>query len=127
MTSNWLALRLVEMRCAVVCTSKNFYVWDVLAPWITKAVQVKSVQLLSWRLSAIQSHARASLVSFVSVLMPEFLGNFTNHGFIPKITLPTRITDISFTLIDNIFCKLKDHESNTTSGILTHCISEHQP
>lgn len=47
------------------------------------------------------------------------------NGFIPKITLPTRITHHSSTLIDNIFVKLSNHFSSTTAGILISDISDH--
>ena len=60
-----------------------------------------------------------------SPLKPEFFNIIVSNGFTPKITLPTRITDSSCTLIDNFFCKL--NLQNVTSGILTHNISDHQP
>ena len=55
----------------------------------------------------------------------EFFNLVSSHNLLPYITLPTRITDRSQTLIDNIF-------SNTTStkiisGNLTSAISDHLP
>ena len=44
--------------------------------------------------------------------------------FFPKITLPTRISDSSSTLIDNIF--LNNIEEADISGILLNHISDHQ-
>ena len=55
----------------------------------------------------------------------EFLNNVISNGFLPNITLPTRISDTTASLIDNFFCKL--HQKNTSSGILTHKLSDHQP
>lgn len=49
------------------------------------------------------------------------------NGFIPKITLPTRLSQTHGTLIDNIFCKLSHNFSETTAGILLNNISDHQP
>ena len=44
--------------------------------------------------------------------------------FFPKITLPTRISDHSCTLIDNIFSN--NIELRETSGILLNQLSDHQ-
>ena len=44
--------------------------------------------------------------------------------FFPKITLPTRLSDHSSTLIDNIFTNNMDETG--TSGILLNNISDHQ-
>jgi hypothetical protein len=33
----------------------------------------------------------------------EFLGTFTSEGYYPLVSLPTRLTDQTSTLIDNIF------------------------
>ena len=46
-------------------------------------------------------------------------------GFHPKITLPTRITDTSNTLIDNILVNVIDDRH--ISGIMINKISDHQP
>ena len=53
----------------------------------------------------------------------EYLDTFLEHGFIPKITVPTRITHQSATLIDHIFVKLSDVEHNC--GTITTDISDH--
>ena len=57
----------------------------------------------------------------------NFFEMIISSGYLPKITLPTRITDHSKTLIDNCFVKLSVNLSNTTSGILKYNISDHQP
>ena len=49
------------------------------------------------------------------------------NGFIPKITYPTRSTETSSTLIDNILVKISENLSPTTAGILSYKISDHQP
>ena len=52
-----------------------------------------------------------------------FFEQLISCGFYPKISMPTRFTEHSATLIDNIFTnQLVDHES----GILTNSISDHQ-
>lgn len=57
----------------------------------------------------------------------NYLENVIASGYIPKITLPTRLTHQSGTLIDNFLLKLCSNFSLTTSGILTVNISDHQP
>ena len=54
-----------------------------------------------------------------------FFDMVLSSGFHPKITLPTRITDRSSTLIDNILTNVYD--DNYISGILINKISDHQP
>ena len=50
-----------------------------------------------------------------------------SSGYFPKLTLPTRITSNSRTLIDNCFVKSLADLSDITSGILHQNISDHQP
>ena len=57
----------------------------------------------------------------------EYFEVLITNGFIPKITLPSRITTSSSTLIDNILMKLSRNFSETTSGILLYNISDHFP
>ena len=56
----------------------------------------------------------------------EFYNNVITNGFIPKITLPTRLGETSYTLIDNFMCKIPN-KLTSTSGILSHKLSDHQP
>ena len=60
-------------------------------------------------------------------LFNDYLTTVISEGFLPKITLPTRFSSRSATLIDNFLCKLSDHYSPTCSGILMNNISDHQP
>ena len=57
----------------------------------------------------------------------DFFDLMVTNGLIPKITLPTRFSHQSATLIDNIFCKMSHNLSNTSSYILMNNISDHQP
>ena len=50
-----------------------------------------------------------------------------SQSFYPKITLPTRFSDQSASLIDNFFCKLTPTTYKTSSGILVNRISDHLP
>ena len=54
---------------------------------------------------------------------------FMSCGFVPKINLPTRITDHSCTLIDHIFLRLpnKYKDISTHSGCIFSDISDHLP
>ena len=55
----------------------------------------------------------------------QFLENILSNNFIPHITLPTRITEKSATLIDNIFTN--NYEHNCVSGNVTTYIFDHLP
>ena len=57
----------------------------------------------------------------------DYFDMLTSHSFYPKITLPTRLTNNNGTLIDNILCKLTHNTLDTTSGIMTNKLSDHQP
>ena len=45
-------------------------------------------------------------------LCSEFFDLITSHSLLPQITLPTRLSQISGTLIDNILCKAHIYISN---------------
>jgi len=50
-----------------------------------------------------------------------------SSGFFPKITLPTRLSQRSGTLIDNILSNITKHTINSTGGIIHTSISDHFP
>ena len=52
---------------------------------------------------------------------------FCTNGFYPKITVPTRFSRDSCTLIDQIFCKFSTVNITSTAGILMSSISDHLP
>ena len=54
----------------------------------------------------------------------NFFDNMVSNMFIPHITIPTRITPTSKTLIDNIYSNIEDFK-NGFSGNLTLSISDH--
>ena len=54
----------------------------------------------------------------------DFFDSLTSNLFVPHITLPTRLTNRSQTLIDNIFSNNPEFE-NCTSGNFTFSISDH--
>ena len=56
----------------------------------------------------------------------DYLDLLQTHNFIPTITFPTRFTDISCTLIDNIFFK-GNNQNNLSSGKIFTDISDHLP
>ena len=57
----------------------------------------------------------------------ELFDMFVSRGILPKITLPTRFSSRSATLIDNIYCKLPHGNKKETSGIFVSKISDHFP
>ena len=56
----------------------------------------------------------------------DYLENFLSFDLLPTLTLPTRITDHSATLIDNIFSN-NNNEKTYSSGIIVTNISDHFP
>ena len=56
----------------------------------------------------------------------NFYDRVTPKSFFPKITLPTRIQNESYTLIDNIFSNDIEETMKSKSGILINDISDHQ-
>ena len=57
-----------------------------------------------------------------------FYNSFTTIiGLLPEITLPTRFSHRTGTLIDNFICKLSDISLKSKSGILIDRLSDHQP
>ena len=50
----------------------------------------------------------------------------TEKSFFPQITLPTRIQNESYTLIDNIFANDIEKSKKSKSGILINDISDHK-
>ena len=54
----------------------------------------------------------------------SFYENITSNGFMPQITLPTRLSDTCNTLFDNIF--INNFEKNHKNCIPTRTISDHQ-
>ena len=56
----------------------------------------------------------------------ELLDLFISSGFLPTVTLPTRITYSSSTLIDNIYIKCRNLD-HLVSGIIISDLSDHLP
>ena len=57
----------------------------------------------------------------------EYFDAVTALNFFPKITLPTRFSERSCTLIDNFLCKCSHRLSESIAGILFKQISDHLP
>ena len=60
-------------------------------------------------------------------LCTEFFDLITSHSLLPRITLPTRISNASGTLIDTILCTADVTIKPTTAGMLLNKLSDHQP
>ena len=58
--------------------------------------------------------------------MQQFLETTLEYNLIPTITKPTRVTDNSATLIDNILLKTENHELHQSKVIIDN-ISDHYP
>lgn len=60
----------------------------------------------------------------------DFLNNLSSCGFVPTINRPTRITNTSISLIDNVLTNVNTIDSNVnvvSSGILLSDITDHLP
>ena len=57
----------------------------------------------------------------------EYFDSMISHGFSPCITLPTRFSKRSATLIDNFLLKFSEKYGDTSSGILFSATSDHLP
>ena len=57
----------------------------------------------------------------------DFADAMFSHSFFPTISKPTRVTDKSATLIDNIFFNNYVQNSRSLAGILDTDISDHFP
>jgi hypothetical protein len=70
-------------------------------------------------------------INLLKVNENDSLNNFfnvvTSHSYFPGLTLPTRLSQRSATLIDNFYCRLSDVTINSTFGILIKKFSDHQP
>ena len=53
----------------------------------------------------------------------DFVNSLISHSFLPYIHQPTRVTDHSATIIDNIFSNITGHE--TMSGNITTMVADH--
>ena len=61
-------------------------------------------------------------------MFSSFFDTVISHSLYPQITLPTRFTRTTGTLIDNLFCRLRKSILENTAGILlTKRFSDHQP
>ena len=57
----------------------------------------------------------------------NFFITITAHSFFSEMTLPTRFTDRTGTLINNFFCKVSEKSLKSSPGILIDKFSDHQP
>ena len=62
-----------------------------------------------------------------NAVLGDYFNSILSQSFFPKITLPTRLSDRSCTLIDNFLCKLSNGFSQSTADILISRISDHLP
>ena len=75
--------------------------------------------------NASQTALRSRLKMHKKNLYEEFFEAMLVHSYFPNITLSTRLTDTSNTLIDNVFTNSAKFEA--VSRILINNISDHQP
>ena len=70
-------------------------------------------------------------IDLLQIKEKDFVNDFfymlVSSGFFPRITLPTRISNSSATLLDNFICKLTNKSENSIAGILSSPLSDHFP
>ena len=57
----------------------------------------------------------------------EYFDMIVSNGFCRRITLPTRFSNSSATLIDSFLCKITKQSSHSIAGILLTSLSDHFP
>ncbi len=60
-------------------------------------------------------------------IISEYFDKLTSNSFYPKITVPTRLTNIHGNLFNTFLCKLTENTLDATSGVLIKWFSDHQP
>ena len=67
------------------------------------------------------------IIKFSNEDVVSYVTTLISYGYLPYITLPSRITDFSMTFIDHIFVRLKRREKvlNILSGLFYCDISDH--
>ena len=56
-----------------------------------------------------------------------FFEMFITAGLFPNITLPSRVTNRTATLIDQLFSKFENKDSNCYAGLISSTLSDHYP
>ena len=86
-----------------------------------------SQSLQSQSLQSILPHSIPRLIGNHSIdnYANTFLNILSSYAFYPSINVPTRITLMSETLIDNIFTNSFDKDNN--SGVFTNDVTDHLP
>ena len=91
-------------------------------------IELLTTKLLNYKHVVLTGDFNLDLLKFKeNNLINSFLESLMSSSFIPKIVLPTWITHRKGTLIDIFFVKISQEYSNTTSGILLNCMSDHLP
>ena len=101
------------------CMEIDEFISDYLTPLLEKlSSENKSIFLMGdFNINLLQCNDNDHISEYFNML--------TSNNILPHITIPTRITNKSSTLIDNIFTNITS--SNPTSGNLTLSVSDHLP
>ena len=100
---------------------------DSLLPFVEDINNILSELNKSKSIIALLGDFNINLLQYNnSSAVRDYLNNIISHGLYPKITLPTRLTDHSATLIDNIFYNCYN-DNSLSSGILLSDLSDHFP
>ena len=94
---------------------------DEFEPVLNHLNNTKTEYLIGgdWNINLLKVNERPAFSDFLDLMF--------NKSLYPKITLPTRFSTNSASLIDNIFCKMSDNTIDSKSGIIFTGISDHLP
>lgn len=90
-----------------------------ISPYIEKldSEPMQKIILGDFNLNLLEIHTREKIA--------EYYDKFLACGFLPRITLPTRFSKKSCTLIDQIFCNFENPTENCDTAILTSRLTDH--
>lgn len=99
--------------------SENEFTNKFLSPFLEKTCKEnkKLIVLGDFNIDLLKFENSSSVSDFIDLT--------SSYNMSPQILLPTRVTETSKTLIDNIF--INSLESTVTAGNLYNCISDHLP
>ena len=78
---------------------------------------VQNIILGDFNLNLLEIHNREKIA--------EYYDKFMSTGFLPRITLPTRFSNKSCSLIDQIFCNFENLTEKCETAILTSRLTDH--
>ena len=94
----------------------NDYLSNILLPSLSK--ENKQILILGYiNIDLLKSSGHSPTQNYLDIML--------SNGFLPKITVPTRVTHTNATLIDHIFVKDNSNSTSGTAGTVKSTMSDH--